>query len=522
MRLPRKAVCSVEGQALRNIVSVITRSGGRFSAATLSQKVALNTTAQLAGRVFSGVAGVVSVAVTTRYLPIQQVGVLLAGFTFVGFFLVGSTFGLSAAGARMIARHPEDCGRIVSSVGLANTILSFVLAGAGYVAAQFAYSGPGNVRLREAIVIFLSQLVVMGPKVASQAYFIFRQQAALTTLINVIARSISLVLLLAAVAFDGGLLWIAAAMASTAILDGALSSAVAIRVVGIVRPSIRLGWSLVAASASLGLILMVNILYFRLDLILLSLLSSKREVALYGIPYKLVDFLIMLPSAFMLTLFPVMAQLEPSSDRLHRVVQKAFTMMQIAAIPVVVLGIYAGDIVQLLGGSAYHSAAPLLRLLLVSLGFSFLQGVFGNALVALNRQRPLLVLSGLVLALNLALNLLLIPKLQAQGAAIAVVASELFALGGARYIYARESKPPSLYRPVRTAAAGVVMALVMALRFVPGLSGEGPVLALLMGGTAGLAAYVMVLYKLGALPEFVFDFTLNRLRRFRPAVPTRG
>jgi len=494
----------------------------RLSGGGLLQKVAVNTLAQVGGRVFIALAGVVSVAATTRYLSIQDVGTLLTAFTFASLFLVGSQLGVSAAGARMLAWQPDDARRVVASIALVSTVMSLALAGCGYLVAVAVYPGPEHSLLRTAILIFLLQLLPNGPKVASASFFVARQRIALLTLSGIVARALSLALVLAAIGLDGGLLWVCAATASAAVLDGCLSAAIALRLVGLGRSSVRVGLSVLKAAVPVGAILLINIIYFRLDLMLLSLLSSRQEVALYGVSYKLVDFLYVLPSMFMATLFPVIARLEPTSERLRALVQKAFTTVQLAAVPVIIIGLYAGDILEVLGGPPYRTAAPILQLLLVSLGFSFLQTVLGIALVALNRQQGLLLMSCLILASNVALNFLLIPALDATGAAIAVVVTEFLSLVGALWIYSRVAAVrPSFYKPLGTLAAGAAMALVMTIRFIPGLPGDGPLAAGVIGAV-GFGVYTGALYKLNALPDFALAFAARMLRGFRRSAAVEG
>jgi len=498
---------------------VVAELRRRIFGRSLSQKVAVNTVAQMGGRIFAGLAGVVSVAATTRYLSIQDVGTLLTAFTFASFFLVGAQLGVGTAGARLLAWRPEETRRIVASIALVSTVTALVLAGCAYLAAQVVYPGPEHSLLRTAILIFLSQLLPNGPKVAAGACFVARQQIVIATVTAAVARAMSLALILGAIELDAGLLWISVATASAAVLDGLLGAGIAVRMVGLGRPSLRTGMGVIKAALPLSAILLINIFYFRLDLILLSLLSSKREVALYGVSYKLIDFLFFLPSMFMVTLFPVIARLAPTSERLHALVQKAFTTVQLAALPVVVLGLYAGDILEVLAGSSYRTAAPILQLLLISLGLSFLPGVLGNVLVALSRQRGLLVVSCTVLASNVALNLVLIPALDATGAAIVMVMTESLSLAAMLWLYSHVAKRPSFYKPGRTLLAAVAMALVMAVRFVPGLPAAGPLASAIIG-TAGFGVYLMVLYKLQALPEFALDRT--PLRRFRRPASVEG
>ena len=59
---------------------------------------------------------------------------------------------------------------------------------------------------------------------------------------------------------------------------------------------------------------------------------------------------------------------------------------------------------------------------------SFINAVFGNAIVAINHEKTLIRLSVIVLTLNIGLNLLLIPLMGINGAAIATSVAELFSM----------------------------------------------------------------------------------------------
>lgn len=189
--------------------------------------------------------------------------------------------------------------------------------------------------------------------------------------------------------------------------------------------------------------------------------------------------------------------------------------MELVALPVVVLTIvFAPEVVRVIAGSAYDEAAAVLRVLMLGVGISYLSGVYGNALAALGRQGVLLRLSLVVLGVNLALNLALIPPFGVEGASVAVALSELAAFLGIRRLYRQVGTPPPLSIDVRVLAAAAVMAVVVAPKF---LLADAPALPLaLAGGVVGLLAYALALVGLRALPEAITGLLPARLARPRP------
>jgi O-antigen/teichoic acid export membrane protein len=305
-----------------------------------------------------------------------------------------------------------------------------------------------------------------------------------------------------AVVLDLGYLAMAGAVASgyvaQAVVMGWLAGREgAMRIVANRALSVRL----LRLALPLGGTLLVNYLYFRLDVLLLSWLRSDSDVGLYGLAYRVVEALMVLPSYLMLALFPEIARQSENRDRLRSLVTPALAAMQAFALPVAGLtAIFASQIVNLVGGAEYAGAAPVLRILMLALAISYLNGVYGNALLALGRQGRLFWLSVLVLAGNIGLNLALIPPFGVTGAAWAVTASEALSFIVVRRLYreAAGGLGPTASGRVVLAATGLVPALALELL----LDGHVPSIVLVaMGGVLGLVGYFGLLLHFKAVPE---------------------
>jgi O-antigen/teichoic acid export membrane protein len=278
----------------------------------------------------------------------------------------------------------------------------------------------------------------------------------------------------------------------------------------------RVGATILRAAAPLGAIVIVNYLYFRLDLFLLSLLGTRADVARYGVSYKVIEALILVPAFVMTTLLPDAARAAPFSERLDRIVRNAVAAMQLIALPLIALSFFSLQILRLIAGAAYAPAAFTLQLLMIGVAISFVQQVFGYTLVAQNRQlQALYVLVG-VLLLNLVLNLILIPLFAIKGAAIALVVSEVASLVGTAAVYSRIGTVPRMYLPFRTAAAAGVMAtVVVATRVALPTIVPSAFVTLAVGGVLSSAAYLLILQRLHAVPPAISSVAGDFLRRRR-------
>lgn len=467
----------------------------------LQQRVALNTAALIGARMLVVAAGVVTVGLASRYLHPSGFGALTVAAAFVALFAVFTDLGVYTIAAREIAQDESAEAHIVGNVLGLSLACSAVVAAAAFGFMHVAYGGGHEQQIRQGILILLPQLVAAAPVAACRAHFIASERNWMAALGDVSTAVVSVGLTAAAVALDLGFAAVVGAACAGYVAQAVTMVALTMRRIRL-RISVRLTlWRRLATLAlPLGLSLVLNYLYFRLDILLLSFLRSTSDVALYGLAYKVLEAFIVLPSYFMTSLFPELARMAPHSKRLNDVVGEALAVMEMLVLPIVVLtAVFAPQIVAIVGGGAFSRAAPTLQILMVGLAASFVNGVYGNTLVAQGRQRSLLRVTVAVLGINLALNLALIPPFGIEGAAVAVSASELLALVLIRRLYLQVGSPPTNPLRARMLGAGAVLLAAIAFRWLPG-SNAAIVVA---GGAVSLIAYVIALLRFRALPPTV-------------------
>jgi O-antigen/teichoic acid export membrane protein len=483
----------------------------------LSQKIALNSSVQAMRQVFLAVAGIVSVAVATRYLTVDQYGAVLAAVVLIGLFSIAADFGISAMTVRAMARDPENEVAIQSSAFWVWVAFTVPVALLILAVAQVAYPGPEHQTTRSAVLIMLATFPLMPVFGAANARATADQRVWLISLASIGGRGLSLLAVIGAASFDLGPLGITAAFASGYIFEQALG-------ILFVRPRIRpmLGWhrariwSLIAAAVPLGTVLVINSLYFKLDAFLLSLLGTKADLAVYGVAYKAFESLLVLPEFVMITLLPVLARLGFGEHRYRELVQKAFTTMCIMALPIVGFSVLGNDAMVALAGPQYAGGGVVLGLIMSSVAIACVQGVFGNSMVTQGRQAALLKVSISVLIANGLINLALIPPFGDVGAGVALLCSEALSISLTLVVYSRYAPLPRVHAPVRWLLAGGALALTaLACRAL-----SNPILSVMVGVALGSAVYVAALVALRALPRYVTEPIVSVVRAIKPRSAT--
>ena len=409
---------------------------------SLARTVAVTTVSLIAGRALALIAGIGATALASRYLGLDGFGALTLAMAIVSLAALLTDLGMSTMAVREIARAPERERQIVGNVRTLGLALSVAAAVLLVGIAQALYAGQPHVR--DAMLILSLQLLT-SPFTSSARAHLQARQLGPRIAIGDVALAFGMVTASAVVVIaDMGFEAMVAAVAF-----GYLTQAIAMT--ALMRPDMRWAWSagrgpwglLLRVSLPFGATMIVNYLYFRLDVVLLSIITGNRDVAIYGLAYRVLEGLMVLPSYFMFALFPEIARLAEHRDRVDGIVRSALVAMETVALPLVVLFfVLADDVIRVIGDTQYEEAGWVLRILMLALAISYLSGVYGHALPALGLQNRLFKWSLVILGVNLVINLALIPPFGAVGAAVAVVLSEVVGFVVVRHLYSEVGTPP--------------------------------------------------------------------------------
>ncbi len=167
---------------------------------------------------------------------------------------------------------------------------------------------------------------------------------------------------------------------------------------------------LIRETLPIALMLIFNLVYFRVDTILLSLFKSSTDVGLYDISYRVFDFLIALPLFLSNVLYPKLIENEKNNRNLKAMlVVYVFCFAVLGALVALPFWFGAPLLFSFIKPQLLPAVAPL-RLLLVSLPIFFATNILQWILLAKKQQKYLALVYVLLTIVNIALNLVFIPS----------------------------------------------------------------------------------------------------------------
>jgi O-antigen/teichoic acid export membrane protein len=178
--------------------------------------------------------------------------------------------------------------------------------------------------------------------------------------------------------------------------------------------------------------LVLGQIYFRLVIVLMSLISSPRQIGYFGGSLRAMEALVALPILVAAVALPVMTSAAKAGNmkRLRYAIEGLSEGAVIAGMLIILVTIRAADpVMRAIGGEEFEPAGNVLRIQVVALLFIALYQIWTVALVALGRQRQLILTNALGLLAVAAFAAILVPPLGAKGGAIASVAADIVLAG---------------------------------------------------------------------------------------------
>ncbi|MDQ3898476.1 MAG: flippase, partial [Actinomycetota bacterium] len=385
----------------------------------------VNAGMMVAARYVVAALGWLGTLIIVRTLSVAQFGQLSFVFSLILLIAVFADLGIGRLSIKGLLDGEHDPVEFAGTLVVLRAVMGAVTYAAAVVFVVVAGYPTEVVR---AMLVAGVALLIATPSRAVEAVFEAHFQLGPVAFANV-AGQLSQLALTAAVALAGGSVVrfaIPAVVGEVVIVAWKL---VRVRRIQLLR--LNVDWAiwkqLLAEAVPLAAGSIMATLYYRVDSVMLSKLDTFTSVGIYNVAYKFVDLVHYLPNALMV---PVLALLVRSwPDDVHRFAEtfrRAFMILVLAGVLVAMeFLVFAGPLIGVLYGRHYSVGAGAGRVVVTAECI----GAFGmlafTVLLAMGRNRlyPMVTLLGL--AVNVGLNLVLIPRASYFGASLATLVTEV-------------------------------------------------------------------------------------------------
>jgi O-antigen/teichoic acid export membrane protein len=189
-----------------------------------------------------------------------------------------------------------------------------------------------------------------------------------------------------------------------------------------------------------ALLILLMALYNRIDSVMLERLldgtTGHEQAGIYAQAFRLLDAVSMFGALVAGLLLPIFSKMIKEREPIGDVVKLSFTLLMIPAIVIAVSSVYYDvEIMSLLYTSNTAFSADILGILMIGFVGIASTYIFGTLLTANGSMKQLNIMAFFGVLLNVGLNLILIPRMQAYGSAYASLTTQLFT-GAAQLILA--------------------------------------------------------------------------------------
>ena len=400
----------------------------------------------LASQIITSVCAFVWTILITRYLGVNNYGVLAYAVSINAIFAVTMDLGISTHIVRSIVNDKNLAADYLGSAIPLKSILaiiSFVI-----ILSYLIIIG------RSEFVIFICMLFTIKAIIQSICNLFYGsfqafEKAKYQAISNIIHNVLTLVFILIAIFTNLALLGVSIAYLLASITVLIYSYFILNK--QIVKPNIQLNKSFYKQLLIWGLPFALTgffyTIYYSIDVVMLNQLAGNYASGIYNATYKLINVLTLFYSIYTAVFFPIMTKYYKNNVILLKAsFEKSVKYLLMITIPISVFSVYySTEIISLVYRNQYLMAGSVLQILIWTVCFLFVNGACSILLNASHREVSVTKIYGIAAFFNIVLNLFLIPNYSFIGAAIATVLSEVLILVLAFYALKSIDQLPNKY-----------------------------------------------------------------------------
>ena len=391
-----------------------------------AKKIAHNSIIQIIGKAINVLLGVLAVSYLTRYLEPDGFGAYTTVLTFLQFVFIFLDFGLYIVLLQELSKENLDKNKVFNNIVTLRIVSGFpffILAPG--IALFFPYTGVVKWGIfATTLTFYLNGLVQVYSAVLQKEMKMHK-----FVLSETISKIVFLVLIIIFVKIKAGVLTILFANNIHSIIFFAMMYYYVSKYFKYrwefnflyIKEILRMCWPIAVTT-------ILNLIYFKADMLILSIYRSQSEVGIYGAPYKILEVIVTLPHMILGLVLPtfVLYFSLNKKEELNNFIQKVFDAFVIFSFLLVfVFTIEANGIIKFIAGSGYEKSIPLLQILIWPAVIIYFSNLFNYAIIAIGKQKQTIKYFLMCAIIGLVGYLIFIPVYGYYGAALMTLFVEL-------------------------------------------------------------------------------------------------
>ncbi len=468
-------------------------------------RIAKNTGVIIVGDVLGKMISLVVVIYLARYLGSIGFGKYSFIFAYVSLFRILGDLGIDTIIVREISR---DASKKDIYIGNA-IVMKALLSAFAFISSILVISALGYPLLTRELVFIYSITLLFAASSPFADMFQVELRMEYATFIRIITQMLSAVFVLLVIIFERGLVALFILLVLSSFLGVLLTLYYSKQ---FTRPKFELNFGLwnmiIRASIPLAFSSIFIVIYHKIDIVMLSMMKGDEVVGYYSAAYGLAGTLGIIPSAFAVSIYPLMSEYFASSkESLIKMYERSCKYMMSLGIPIAVgTTLLSHRIIPFIYGKEFAPAIPALSILIWAEAFIFVNVILYTALNSINMQKINGYTSFLLVIVNISLNLILIPRFSFIGASLATVFTEGVGFGiGSFVLYKQFYK---FYLPIKSVIASIFMGsiIVVFIDLIP----------VYLNILLGAIVYFLIFYLLKGLEKEDIELAKNLFGSIRP------
>lgn len=393
----------------------------------MSPSIVRNTTLMIASSICQKIISLAYFTILARKIGPANIGLYTSALAMTTMFVIFVDLGFTNVFIRESSRDKQNMQRLLSSVLGAKAICGFASYAAMYLILKAL-----NFEPEFTFMVCLSGITMLFDSFNLTMYGALRAEHDLKyeSFAMIASQFISLVIGLVSIYLGLPLYFLVLAFTAPSALSAIYSTI-------ILRYKYNLNISLSFTRAELKRIGLMSLpfalaaifgrIYSYVDVIMLKKIAGNAAAGIYSTPSKITFAFQFIPMALTASLYPRFSQyFAENENKLKKVFIDSLRCLIIIAVPISVgISLLSRDIIMMFFTEKYAQSILPLRILIFSLVFSFASFPIGSFLNACNKQNIQTAIAGFILLLNLIMNIFLIPRFSAAGAAVSALACNI-------------------------------------------------------------------------------------------------